>query len=436
MSKGLFLARVFYRAGHHVIGADFEPYGVPVCGRFSVALDKFYKLSKPLAAAGGSLKYVESLVEIVKKEKVEMWVSCSGVASTVEDGEAAEAVEKLTKCKAIQFGVTLTEILHEKHSFIENTQNLGLNVPDTHLITSVEDAMKFFYLTFPVEGSIQKRYIMKSVGLDDSIRADTTLLPRPSSSETQIHLSRVNLSPSRPFVLQQFISGPEYCTHALIIQGQVLAFTACRSSDLLMHYKALPSTSPFSQAMLKYTQTYAKKTGPSMTGHFSLDFLLDEADDAAEKDLMQKIYPIECNPQAQTAIVLFADESEDLAEAYLSVLTDHSPPVPTTNPRPKPSITPSMTAGCYWIGHDLVTLVILPFWDFASRRIDIWTFLGSWVEFIEHVLFWRDGTFEVWDPWPAWWLYCGYWPGMFIVTLVTRRWWSRCNVSTRKMFRC
>jgi hypothetical protein len=101
MSKGLFLARAFYRAGHRVIGADFEPHGVRVCGRFSVALDKFYKLSTPSSAAGSSRKYADDLVEIVKREKVALWVSCSGVASAVEDGEAAEAVEKLTKCKAI-----------------------------------------------------------------------------------------------------------------------------------------------------------------------------------------------------------------------------------------------------------------------------------------------------------------------------------------------
>ena len=175
-----------------------------------------------------------------------------------------------------------------------------------------------------------------------------------------------------------------------------------------------------------------------MTGHFSIDFLLDETDDIPDKDLIQKIYPIECNPRANTAVILFADKSEDLAEAYLSSLPDHSPPVPTASPPIKPSIiTPSTTTtGYYWIGHDLVTMVMLPFWDFASRKIDIWTFLASWVEFVEHILFWKDGTFEVWDPWPAWWLYCGYWPAMFIMALVTRRWWSRCNVSTTKMFQC
>lgn len=441
MSKGLALARVFYRAGHRVIGADFEPYGIPVCGRFSLSLNKFHRLSKPSTTDGESRKYIDNLVGIVKKEKVELWVSCSRVASAVDDGKAAEAVEKLTKCKAIQFGVALTDILHEKHSFIYNTWKLGLQAPGTHLITSVEEALEHLYPNSSPEmadsGSTKKKYIMKSVGLDDPIGANMSVLPRPFFLETELHLSRLNPSPARPFVLEQYFSGPEYCTHSLIIEGKVLAFTACRSAELLMHYKALPSTSLISQAMLKYTQTYAKKMGSSMTGHFSIDFLLDDADSSQEKDVMQRIYPIECNPRVHTAVVLFADVSKDLTEAYLSILPDHSPPVPSSSKQPKPSIvTPSTAAGYYWIGHDLVTLVILPFWEFARRKIDIWIFFTSWIGFVEHVVFWRDGTFEVWDPWPAWWLYCGYWPGMFAVALLTQSWWSRCNVSTTKMFKC
>ena len=38
MTKGLFLARQFYIAGHRVIGADFETFGIPSPGRFSYAL--------------------------------------------------------------------------------------------------------------------------------------------------------------------------------------------------------------------------------------------------------------------------------------------------------------------------------------------------------------------------------------------------------------
>jgi hypothetical protein len=443
MSKGLAIARAFYRSGHHVIGADVEPHSVFVSGRFSVAIEKFYRLANP--SMGDTQDYIDSLLDIIEENEIELWVSCSGVASAVEDALAAEAVEKYTHCKAIQFGAGLMETLHNKHSFIENTRKLGLNVPETYLVTSVQDAMSFLYpeeLKLTEAESSCKRYIMKSVGLDDSIRADMTLLPRDSHEESVSYISRLQPSRSSPFVLQQFIDGPEYCTHSLIIHGRVLAFTACRSAELLMHYKGLPASSPIFQAMLQYTELYAQKTGSNMTGHFPIDFLLDENADDADTDLLHKIYPVDCNPRVHTAVVLFTDDSEEMAEAYLSILPNYRPPPPSyqsghsSGTRERGIITPSTTKGHYWIGHDIVTRIILPMWFFLTGKYDIWTFLASWVEALEHVLFWKDGTFEIWDPWPAWWLYCGYWPGMFVVALLTRRWWSRCNVSTTKMFAC
>ncbi len=446
MSKALAIARAFYRAGHRVIGADFEPYLIPVCGHFSIAIDTFYRVSKPTTEAGAA-KYIRDLTDIVKKEKVELWVSCSGVASALEDGEAAEIIEKETKCRAIQFGLTLTETLHEKHSFIENTRKTGLNVPCTRLVTSETEAQAALYPDKP-RPSLGQKYIMKSVGLDDSIRADMTLLPRPTRKETVTHIKRLNPTPFRPFVLQQFISGPEYCTHSLVIAGKVKAFVACSSAELLMHYTPLPTSSALSQAMLAYTAMYAKKTGPKMTGHFSLDFLVEEniareaesrvgVSDEEVRELMGKLYPIECNPRAHTAVVAFTDVAEDLADAYLSILLEHEPKGISNGHRTEALVVPKPgVPGYYWIGNDLVTKVILPLLGFLRFEIGARELVRNWTAFVEHVLFWRDGTWEAWDPWPFWWLYMGYWPGMFVVSLWERRWWSRCNVSTTKMFGC
>jgi catechol O-methyltransferase len=52
------------------------------------------------------------------------------------------------------------------------------------------------------------------------------------------------------------------------------------------------------------------------------------------------------------------------------------------------------------------------------------------------LLNWKDGTFEVWDPWPAFWLYHVYWPVQFVLAVVQGKKWSRLNVSTTKMFMC
>lgn len=448
MSKGLHLARAFYRAGHRVIGADVEPGRIPVCGHFSTAIARFYRLTKADSEQGPA-RYVQELIEIINKEGVELWVPCSDIASGVEDGEAAEAIEKETACRAVQFGSTLTETLHEKHFFIDNTRQLGLGVPDTHLVTSETEALAVLYPEKARAGvQASDRYIMKSLLSDASTRSNMTQLPRPTLRETEVHIKRLSPTPFRPFVVQKFIHGPKYCTHALILEGEVRVFLACPSAERLMSYAPLPASSALSQAMLLYTTQYAQKTGRGMTGHFSIDFLVEEdVARAAEtrigvgeveiRELMTKLYPIECNPRAHTAVVCLSDVSEDLADAYLSILSDHEPKGVSNGHRREALVVPKPDGpGYYWIGHDLVTLVLLPLLGFVRCEMGVKHLLGTWMDFLAHLLYWRDGTYEVWDPWPAWWLYVAYWPAMFLGSLWKRRWWSRCNVSTNKMFYC
>ena len=426
MSKGLSIARAFYREGHYVIGADFEPFGVPVCGRFSVALKRFYKLPKPAPSLEGSKAYIEGLLKIVKDERVDLWVSCSGVASAIDDASAAEVIEKQSSCKTVQFGAEITKILDEKHSFIEQALHFGLHVPETYLINSVDEALAQLY---PDKTPRKGHFIMKSVGLDDKIRADMTLLPRSSPEETRSHLKRLNPSASRRFVLQEFVNGSEYCTHSVIVRGQVVAFTACPSMELLMHYKALPPKSALSRAMQEFTETYAKKLG-DVTGHFSIDFMLDEH--SSESKLMDKLYPIECNPRAHTAVVLFEEESKCMVDAYISILKEGK----MCTSELQAVVTPSITTGFYWIGHDIVTCVLMPLLSVLALKEDFSYLAGKWKIFVERVAYCKDGTYQMWDPLPFWWLYCIYWPGMFISATVGKSWWSRCNVSTTKMFRC
>lgn len=427
MSKGLSIARAFYREGHNVVGADFEPSGVPVCGRFSVALKKFYRLPKPEPGVSSSKGYAKRLLEIIKLERVDLWVSCSGVASALEDAEAGEWVQQLSSCMVVQFGVDVTETLHQKHSFIQQARGFGLNVPETHFITSVNDALTELYS--PSGKESPRQFIMKSIGLDDAIRADLTLLPRSSLEQTCKHLTRLDPTVERPFVLQQFISGAEYCTHSILVRGKIVAFTACPSAELLMHYKALSDTSDLFAAMRSYTKQYAERMG-NVTGHFSIDFMVEGADYGP--DLINRLYPIECNPRAHTAVVLFDQETEVMVKGYLQVLGENCEEAFGI----EDTSIPKIGKGYYWIGHDVVTLFLLPFVDILMAKITISSFWGEWREFLEHLIYWKDGTYEIWDPVPFWWLYCIYWPGTFCDALVTRNWWSRCNVSTTKLFRC
>lgn len=450
MTKGLAIARNFFAAGHTIIGADFEPLMLPLsCGRTSKVLKAFHRLEKP--GADGSAKYTQSLLDIIRKENVDIWVSCSGVASAIEDGEAKEMIELVTKCKAIQFDVATTKKLHEKHSFIEYTKSIGLPTPDTHTITSKAAALKMLDEASAEKGKrAGMKYIMKYIGTDDSVRADMTLLPFETPAATKAHISRLPISEDRPWILQQYIAGPEYCTHALVIHGKVKAFVACPSAELLMHYEALPAESGLSQTMLRFTQEYAAAGGDSFTGHLSFDFLVEMSEaEAGLRDPTHnvRLHPIECNPRAHTAVALF-NETPEMADAYLTVLRDPSPAAAqqeqeqrrqnglTNGLASQPTFPHSPTQKYYWAGHDLVELVLLPLLSLLTGKTNSSDVLASLSTFCIHFLSWKDGTFEVWDPWPAWWLYHVYWPAQFVLAIGQGKKWSRLNVSTTKMFMC
>ena len=291
----------------------------------------------------------------------------------------------------------------------------------------------------------KKKYIMKTIGVDDVARASVvTVLPKRTVSQTYSHVSSLSISKSMPWVLQQYIKGEEYCTHSIIINGNVNLFVACPSSDLLMHYQALPQGSGLGKAMLHFTEQFARRAGPNFTGHLSFDFMVEEK--VAEGSVQQNIYPIECNPRAHTAVILFSGTqgSVDMVKAYMRALdassangvNGHSQ-LPPADYDAGPVAFPQQTAsGCYWVGHDIITLVLHPLLRLLTFKIGIWQFIHHITTFVNHILFWKDGTYEVWDPLPWWWLYHVYWPGHFWACLRTGKKWSRVNVSTTKIFGC
>ncbi|KAI0203171.1 hypothetical protein F4808DRAFT_458386 [Astrocystis sublimbata] len=324
MAKGLTLARAFHLSGHRVLGADFEDYSIPCSGRFSNSLSGFYRLPRPLSP-DHTEPYTDHLLHIIKDEKVDLWVSCSGVASAIEDAQAKEAIEERTSCKCIQFDVATTSVLHEKNKFMRACAERNLPIPDTHEVTSKDEVLHILSssaLLFP-----GRKYILKPVGMDDVNRGDMTLLPLSSDIMTLKHVSRLYISTSAPWILQQFIpGGEEYCTHALVVRGELKCFVACPSAELLMHYAPLPQDDELWRAMHDFTVGYLKRSPDAldMTGHLSFDFMVDSG--ALEEKggrLERCLYAIECNPRAHTAVVLFAQQGPEMrhmVQAYLSAI--------------------------------------------------------------------------------------------------------------------
>lgn len=464
MAKGLTLARAFHAAGHRVLGADVEAGGVPCAGRFSRSLAAFYQLPSP-GGDGGAAAYTARLVDIARAAGVDLWVSCSGVASAAEDAAARTALEDTTRCRCVQFGAAATARLHEKDAFAAAVAAVGLLGPETHAVASAGALLAL--LDAARHRAPVRRFLLKPVGVDDAHRGDLTLLPRPTRAETEAHV-RARL-PSREddddfpaggppgWIVQQFVpGGAEYCSHALVVRGEVRCFVACPSAELLMHYEALPADSALSRAMLAFTREFVARSRAAdpeeaWTGHLSFDFMVADGDDddgtaVDAAGFRRRLYAIECNPRAHTAVVLFAEDAtttQAMVQAYLSVLDDdddenHYEPRETNGEPPAPPVVtpPARAVPRYWVGHDLAALVLQPVGAWAMGRAATRDLLFGFAAFATHVLTWQEGTWTPADPLPALVLYHVYWPLTILKAWWDGRRWSRVNVSTTKMFMC
>ena len=123
MTRGLVLARILHKHVHHrIIAAEHELIFCDLSpGRFPCAVSRFHRLKSPLSGPSdpeemNTALYITSLPRVIEVETVDPWISCPGVASSVEDGKVTEIVERETggKCRAVQFGAEMTKRPHEK----------------------------------------------------------------------------------------------------------------------------------------------------------------------------------------------------------------------------------------------------------------------------------------------------------------------------------
>ncbi|POS86260.1 hypothetical protein EPUL_003612 [Erysiphe pulchra] len=428
MSKGLFVARTMYLGGCDVYGIEFDNnHRNLYFGRFSKSLRCFFPVPDPIRE--GVDVFISRIIKIINDEKIDLWISCTRVATPIDDAKLAKALCEQTNCKVFQFDEEIISTLDNKLNFMRKTSELGILRAQWHSLTN-------YYDIHDVLESIKKssisgrivRFIIKSADLDESTRNSLPLLSSNNLQDAEIVLKSLDYSHNRQWILQEFIeSQEEYCTQALIVNGEVRAFTASKSCSVLLHYQKLNPDFILYENMLQFTQKYAASMG-NITGHLSFDFLVSyqRTGDGFEASVV----PIECNPRCHTATVLFYGKEVELADRYLeSLYGKQNSPILQTKSIAK--------VGQYWMCHDLVALGALPILRLISGVP-----LNSWIDevqrilqLIEHLVTWKDETFLWWDPLPWFAMNHIYWPMELLLLFSQGIEWTMVNVSTGKIFR-
>ncbi|WP_088892543.1 ATP-grasp enzyme [Leptolyngbya ohadii] len=347
MTKTLQLARSFQAAGHRAIIIDLDRFWLSG-NRFSNAIAGFYTVPDP---AKGWEKYCETLRSIVEREKVDLFIPVAMFAVTYPAGVTQHPLDGY--CEVCHFDAETIRMLDDKFAFAERARSLGLSIPKSFKITSPDQVLNFDF------SQEKNPYILKSIQYDAVRRLDLTKLPCATPEETAEFVNSLPMSEDKPWIMQEFIRGQEYCTHSTVRNGKSTLYCCCDSSAFQVNYEHLdkPEISDWITRFLADLDGY---------GQASFDVI--QTEDGT-------VYPIECNPRTHTAVTTFYNHL-GVADAYLN-------PEPPAEPLlPLPSAKPT-----YWLYHEL--------WRLNEVRS-----LKQFQTWFSNITRGTDALFRVHDPLP------------------------------------
>lgn len=377
---GLAVARCWYYEGHRVIGADVTD--LPVRSGES--------MSKTLAAFYGVVKsqYVSQLLDIVHREKVDVWIPCSGRVDAMDDAVAKQVIEGRTDCRCIQLDPELTSRFGTPESFTQFLAEKQLPTVENHQVQSRDSVHKILHR------SPSKAYQMRKLNPAESNKI--LALPKRTLSLTYSEVSEIQVSKDNPWILQQQTRLGEFVAELLVVRGYVKAIKI-RPGDQQSEWGTSRLDQGLAIAIHRLMDRFAMKGGSRMTGHLSVHLMVDEEFDA--NSVRHVLHIAGCNQGAAAVKTLLQDASSALASGYLAVLSPRVNKVPgeldeAAYSHSKTTIAGKSRGEMNW---GSTVLKHVPSLSSIIRQLN-----GLFLE-TRQLPFWKDARFSYLDPLPWWW---------------------------------
>ena len=357
-SKSLHYIRLFKDAGYRTVavGSDFYL----ACGTgWSIYCDKYYSITAPLCAKTEKT-YINEVVEIVMKEKVDVLMQLEP-RYTPSDVKANEILgKKLPSCKILAFEPATCSLFDNKMTFNAKLHELGVRAPKSKLIDSEHEFREI------ISSNPSKSFILKPLEFRQVDRADI-MVPK-DAERFQKFTERKQISKDRQFILQEKLTPPETSSCTLVIDSRIIAHnTSDQSVDRMWHNSTLPKPEIYA-----WIEEFLEKYDSPLTGFLTFDFMISPTDGM--------LYPIECNPRAHTNHMLFK-RKDNLIQELTKHLVDPSYTCPVIQPTLKET---------YWLLREIALIL----------QSVVYLDPGTVVERASVVLRGREAIFEWLDPLP------------------------------------
>ncbi|KAL5002946.1 hypothetical protein BDV10DRAFT_87585 [Aspergillus recurvatus] len=386
---GLHVARCWYKEGHRVVGADIVEARFASGESLSRALVAHYRFPKS--------QYVSRLLDIVLREKVDIWIPCSQDTSIVDDGMAKQTIESRTSCRCVTLDPELASQWSRSESFIQYLMDHGHSIVENHEVRSRDSIHRILHR------SPTKIYHMRKATPAVNI-GEIIVLPKKTLSMTYSEVSKIQVSKDSPWVMQQHARLGELIAEVLIIRGYVIAIMICPASRGLDCVSSRVNEG-LAAASQYVAERLASKGGPRVSGHFLLRLMVDEQ--LHLNSVLYEVHIASCTQGAAVTADLLQDTPpRTLVDGYLAILEDELKTSVNGFASPQARISmPSQPLSVYQAikGHDTrkVLTALYP----VAQQID-WALNKA----EKLMLFWTDWRFSIIDPLPWWWHTHVYWP--------------------------
>ncbi|KAL2793825.1 hypothetical protein BJX66DRAFT_305202 [Aspergillus keveii] len=391
---GLRVARCCYFEGHRVIGADITDSRVTPGEGMSKAIFAYYRVHKGL--------YVSNLLDIVQREKVDIWIPCSQDASATEDAMAKQAIEGRTSCKCITLDSEFTSKWGRLELFHKYLEENSLPVVESHQVHSRDSIHRILH-----RSPTKVYHISKTAS---ALRQETVVvLPKRTLSSTYTQVSEIQVSKDSPWVMQQHARLGEFIAELLLIGGHVTAITI-RPANQGSDWGYSPLNEGLATAIHKLMERFASSGGSRATGHLSVRLMVDE--ELGMDSVRYAVHISECKQGAAAVTHLLQETpAQALIDGYLAALSENNANSNSSpdslNGHARTSITkiPTRRPSLYQTvkGYDVRRL--LPALYPLAQQLD-WAL----EEAGQLLVFLKDWRFSVDDPLPWWWHRHVFWP--------------------------
>jgi hypothetical protein len=275
----LHMARLLDAAGHRVILADTPARPIAAASK---ACARYHRLPPPRFAPQA---YAEAVEALIRAEGIEL------VIPTCEEVFYLALAWRGRTMPAQLFapGIDSLAEVHNKHSFIRLAERLGVEVPETTLLSARDDV--------EMVRSHSRGLVFKPAW--SRFASHVLLRPAPEA------LDAIAPSPAMPWVAQRFIEGEEISAYAVAREGRLKALALYRS-----RYRAGKGAGIFFERVEDDAARALVErivAGTAWTGQISFDLM---------REANGRVLPLECNPRAVSGLHFFRDPAR-FADAVL-----------------------------------------------------------------------------------------------------------------------